>query len=372
MLAYTLAYVNPLFWSRFAMSLPVFDPQTHLFGLQSRSSEVFSKTDRYRLFASKIYPLLVEARPKLEACYCLTNGRPGVEPVLLLGVSVLQFLERAPDRQAAELVKYHIGWKHALNQELDGEVFDPTVLVRFRERLVEHAQGRVAFEAVLGGLERAGLVRQKGKQRVDSTHVLAVVSRMGTLECVRESMRLALEELGETVSEEQRPGCWSRLWERYVDSQLDYKAAAETLKQKTIQAGQDVLELRTWLATQREAWRQGEKVRLLERVWNEQFELAAGEHVVRKTEICATPVQNPHDAEAQWCTKKTGDAKKEWVGYKVQVAETVPEAPLEPGEPTPALITGIVTQPATGSDEAGLAEMLQQQAEMGLDQPAEL
>ena len=75
----------------------------------------------------------------IEGDYCQNNGRPGVEPVLLLGVSVLQFLERAADRQAVELVKYRIGWKHALAQELEGEVFDPTVLVRFRERLVEHA-----------------------------------------------------------------------------------------------------------------------------------------------------------------------------------------------------------------------------------------
>jgi transposase len=354
------------------MSLPVFDPQTHLFGLQARSSEVFSETDRYRLFAQKIYPLLVAARPKLEACYCTNNGRPGVEPVVLLGVSVLQFLERVPDRQAVDLVKYHIGWKHALAQELDGDVFDPTVLVRFRERLIEHEQGRLAFELVLGGLERAGLVKQKGKQRLDSTHVLGLVSRMGTLECVRESLRLALEELAEAVSEGQRPEFWNRLWERYVDSQLDYKAAAETLKQKTTQAGTDVLELRTWLETQTEAWRQGEKVELLERVWSEQFEVAEGGGVVRKSEIPATPVQNPHDPEAQWCTKKTGDVKKEWVGYKTQVAETVPEEPLQKGEPTPAFITGIVTQPATGSDEAGLAEMLDEQAEMGMEKAAEL
>jgi len=111
---------------------------------------------------------------------------------------------------------------------------------------------------------------------------------------------------------------------------------------------------------------------LLERVWSEQFEVAEGGGVVRKTQIPATPVQDPHEPEAQWCTKKTGDAKKEWVGYKAQVAETVPEGPLQKGEPTPALITGIVTQPATGSDEAGMAEMLQQQAAMGLDKPCEL
>jgi DDE family transposase/transposase-like protein DUF772 len=354
------------------MSLPVFDPQTHLFGLQAVSSQVFGESDRYRLFASQIYPLLAAARPKLEGCYCLSNGRPGVEPVLLLGVSVLQFLERVPDRQAVDLVKYHIGWKHALAQELDGEVFDATVLVRFRERLVEHEQGRVAFETVLGGLEQAGLVKQKSKQRLDSTHVLGLVSRMGTLECVRESLRVALEELASEVGETQRPAFWSRLWERYVDSQLDYKASAETLKQKTTQAGEDVLELRSWLALQPEGLRQGEKVQLLERVWSEQFEVIEGRGVVRKTEIPAAPVQNPHDGEAQWCTKKTGDAKKEWVGYKAQVAETVPEGPLEPGEPTSAFITGIVTQPATGSDEAGMGALLEQQAEMGMDKPREL
>lgn len=354
------------------MSLPVFDPQTHLFGLQAVSSEIFDEADRYGLFARQIYPLLVEARPKLEACYCLSNGRPGVEPVLLLGVSMLQFLERVPDRQAAELVKYHIGWKHALAEELDGEVFDPTVLVRFRERLIEHEQGRLAFELVLGGLEQAGLVKQKGKQRLDSTHVLGLVSRMSTLECVRESLRLALEELAEVVNEPQRPEFWSRLWERYVDSQLDYRASGETLKQKQIQAGEDLLELRSWLAAQPEALRGGEKVELLERVWNEQFEVGEGQRVVRQTEIPARPLQNPHDPEAQWCTKKTGDVKKEWVGYKTQVAETVPEELLQKGEPTSAFLTGMVTQPATGSDEAGLGEILKQQAEMGLDQPAEL
>ena len=79
------------------MSVPVFNPQTHLFGLQAVSHEVFDPSDRYRLFAQKIYPLLVKARPALEKCYCEDNGRPGVEPVLLLGVSVLQFLERVPD-----------------------------------------------------------------------------------------------------------------------------------------------------------------------------------------------------------------------------------------------------------------------------------
>ena len=56
------------------MSLPVFDPQTHLFGLQAVSSKIFDEADRYGLFARQIYPLLVAARPKLEAGKKLGSG----------------------------------------------------------------------------------------------------------------------------------------------------------------------------------------------------------------------------------------------------------------------------------------------------------
>jgi hypothetical protein len=34
-------------------------------------------------------------------------------------------------------------------------------------------------------------------------------------------------------------------------------------------------------------------------------------------------VQNPHDPDAQWSAK--GKQKKTWVGYKAQVAESLPE-----------------------------------------------
>jgi hypothetical protein len=79
------------------MSLPEFCTQQSLFGRATRLSELFVPDNRFRLFAEKIYPLLVGARPQLAACYCADNGRSAVEPVLVLGVSLLQFLENVPD-----------------------------------------------------------------------------------------------------------------------------------------------------------------------------------------------------------------------------------------------------------------------------------
>lgn len=64
--------------------------------------------------------------------------------------------------------------------------------------------------------------------------------------------------------------------------------------------------------------------------------------------------------------------KRKGVGYKRQVAETVPEEPREPGEPPRAFLTAVVTQPATGREEAGREQTVKEQAERGLDQPAEL
>jgi hypothetical protein len=80
-------------------------------------------------------------------------------------------------------------------------------------------------------------------------------------------------------------------------------------------------------------------------------------------------VQNPHEPEATYAAKGRGDDKKEHVGYKVQVAETVSEATLAPGEPTRNFIVGIVTHPAYESDEAGARQMEAEQAAMGLEKP---
>jgi hypothetical protein len=71
------------------MSLPDFKPQTRLFGIYGPAGLELDPADRYRLFAEKIYPLLVDARAELEECYCQDNGRPSVEPVLQLGVTLM-------------------------------------------------------------------------------------------------------------------------------------------------------------------------------------------------------------------------------------------------------------------------------------------
>jgi len=355
------------------MSLPVFSTQTELFSTAGLSCSLFGSADRYRLFAQKVYPVLVRTRTPLAKCYCADDGRAATEPVLLLGVTYLQYLEGMPDRQAVEMLKYHAGWNFALNRQVGDPLFHPTTLVNFRQRLVDHDLSTLGFSAVLEALIEAGLVARQSRQRLDSTQMFGRVSRMNRLDCVRESLRLTLQELAEALAAAARPPWWPRLWERYLESQTDYRASLETLTRKLVEAGTDTQQLLDWLKQpEAKELAQGPQAQLLARVFAEQFEVTTATAALApksKESLDSGRVQNPHDPDATYAAKGQGEKKKEHVGYKVQVAETVTETVLASGEPTDNFITGMVTHAARESDEAGAQKMEAEQAAMGLAKP---
>lgn len=107
--------------------------------------------------------MLETYRVALNALYCDNNGRPATDPVLLQGVLVLQFIERMPDRQAAEAVQYNTCWKLALNLSLDAPSFDPSLLVVFRKRLLTGGLESLIFQA--GSVGERGM----GVQTIQAT-----------------------------------------------------------------------------------------------------------------------------------------------------------------------------------------------------------
>jgi hypothetical protein len=147
------------------MTLSARDPQRSFFDVSFLAENLFDERSSYALFRREILPTLEAQRAALGALYCADNGRPPIDPVLVLGVTLLQFMEKAPDRQALERLRWHLGWKHALGLTVDYAGFHPTTLVYFRQRLLEHQQHRVAFEALLQALEAQGLVPRRGPQK---------------------------------------------------------------------------------------------------------------------------------------------------------------------------------------------------------------
>jgi hypothetical protein len=120
-------------------------------------------------------------------------------------------------------------------------------------------------------LIETGLVKRKGKQRLDSTHVLGYVKEMSRLECAVETMRLGLEALAAEVAVGARPEFWDRFWALYVQSKLDWRLSKADRQSRYRQCGQDIRELLEWLDTHHRKLSELKGVKLLRRVFSEQF-----------------------------------------------------------------------------------------------------
>src|SRR5919199_5122421 len=127
------------------------------------------------------------------------RGQPGFAPWRLALVTVLQFLEHLSDRQAAEAVRSRIDWKYTLGLELTDAGFHFSVLAEFRARLVAGQSEHLLLDTMLERFKERGLVKARGKQRTDSTYVLAAVHDLHLLELVAETLRAALDDLAASV-----------------------------------------------------------------------------------------------------------------------------------------------------------------------------
>jgi len=322
----------------------------------------------FAIFRNHVHPALETRRLELEGMYAQVMGRPEIDPVFLTEVTILQMMERLPDRQAIMACQYDVRWRLALGIPSEWAGIDPSTLVYFRRRLVKHDLGKVALEAGLAAMRSAGYLKRHGAVRIDSTHVLACIADMSRLECVRETLRQAVNFLvafgGSTA--------WEPWFSRYADRNPKElrNSSVERLRSTMEQAGRDALDILARTPTLGDTVVKSEPVVLLQRVFDEQFEISETGATKQRPSAPAGAVHNPHDPEAEWCTKGTL-GKDGWVGSKLQVCETAPEAIRQSGEPTEAVITAVLIQPATTSDHGSLSPVIAAHEQGGQAKPDE-
>jgi transposase len=152
----------------------------------------FPKGHRYLRLADELDTLFTD-----EAFLALfpTHGQPAQPPWRLALVTLLQFAEGLSDRQAANAVRSRIDWKYVLRLELTDAGFDASVLSAFRSRLITGAAESLLFDTLLTWCRNRQLVNARGRQRTDSTHILAAVRVLNRIEVVGETLRHALNTL---------------------------------------------------------------------------------------------------------------------------------------------------------------------------------
>jgi transposase len=255
------------------------------------------------------------------------RGRAAEAPWRLALVSVLQALENLSDRQAAEMVRARLDWKYALSLPLDDEGFDASILPDFRQRLVDHeAQDRL-LEPILQVCRQHGWLKAGGKQRTDSTWVIANVRGLSSLESVGESLRAALNEIAEVAPdwllEIVSPDWFDRYVHRFELQRFPKGEQAKADLRR--QVGEDSWHL-LQAATNEHAPQSVQacpSLARLQQVWQQHFERVDDQVRWRDGPAVesAERVISPYEMDARASRKRETD----WVGYKVHLTETCGE-----------------------------------------------
>jgi transposase len=289
-------------------------------------------------------------------------GQPAEQPWRLALVTVMQFMENYTDRQAAEAVRTRIDWKYVLSLELTDPGFHFSVLSEFRTRLLESEQGERLLTALLQECQARGWLKARGKQRTDSTHVLAAIRTINRLECAGETLRAALNDLAVVAPDWLRSHVPAEWHERYDSRIEEYQLPKEVTKRQALaeQIGADGWYLLSAInGSLAPAWLcEIPAVEVLRRVWIQQFYVSE-DHVHWRTDDTIPPasllISSPYDPQAHLSIKRS----TVWTGYKVHVTETCDEE-------TPHLLIHVETTPATTQDMEMTAEIHQALADKHL------
>src|SRR5450631_4825990 len=279
------------------------------------------------------------------------RGKPGWPPGRLALVTIFQRAENLTDRQAAESVRTRIDWKYALGLAGGDPGFDHSVLSEFRARVAAGGLEQVVLDALLARLAAGGLVKAGGKQRTDSTHVVAAVAALNRLELAGESVRAAVEALATAHPDwlAQRI-CVSDWTARYGTPMTAWRPPASQARQDQLaityaRDGYALLEAvhdktaPTWL-------RELPAVDVLRQVLLQNYTrtiTADGREVIKRRQKEPegdglppghTRIASPYDTAARWGVKRDTF----WLGYKLHVSETCDDQPrcgcpgVDPGE----------------------------------------
>jgi hypothetical protein len=198
-------------------------------------------------------------------------------------------------------------------------------LSEFRTRLVKGNAEQGLLDTLLERVQEAGLLKTRGRQRTDSTHVLAAVRMLNRLERVGETLRAALNALAVLAPawlQQQVPPEW---FERYGSRVENYKlpkteAARQKLAWGIGEDGQRLLQAvdhatdQSWLA-------HVPAMITLRRVWSEQYIEEQGQlrwREVKEMPAAADQLTSPDDTDARDSTKR----QIEWFGDKVHFTAT--------------------------------------------------
>jgi transposase len=220
------------------------------------------------------------------------------------------------------------------------------VLSEFRTRLIGGAAEERLLTTMLDRFTDRGLLKSRGHQRTDSTHIVAAVRSLNRLEIVGETLHAALNVLAQVAPVWLRDHVTAEWFLRYGKAFSDYqqpqgKGERQELAETIGRDGRHLL-TQIYCDAAPACLREVAAVETLRQVWVQQFYLEAGEVKWRDIKDCppsSVMIASPYDLDSRYSEKRG----QYWRGYKVHMTETC-------DDDTPNVITHVETTMATDQD----------------------
>jgi transposase len=275
------------------------------------------------------------------------NGQLAFSPWRLALICVMQFAENLSDRQAADAVRARIDWKYALSLDLEDKGFDHSVLCEFRQRLLASKDAERLLNSMLMEFKQRKLLKARGKQRTDATHVLSANRLLNRLELVGETLHYALNQIATYDPD------WLKTWvppiwfDRYGRSFNEYRLPTKDSERDELaitigRDGMGLLDAIYNVAHTPSHLRDLKAIEVLRHTWVQQYWMNDDRvcwRAGKELPPCGIRLQSPYETDARYSTKRSVS----WVGYKAHLTETC-------DEDTPHLITHVQTTAATVQD----------------------
>ena len=130
-------------------------------------------------------------RPTLAEHYSPREGRPALDPVMMLKLDLLSIQFRMSDRELMRQTQVNMAYRLFLNLGCDTTLPHHTTMTYFRDRVGAKALKKI-FHEVLGQARERGIVGDRLRLK-DATHIIANIAIPSTIRLVAETRDQLLE-----------------------------------------------------------------------------------------------------------------------------------------------------------------------------------
>ncbi len=275
-------------------------------------------------------------REEVASCYSSNQGRPAIEPVLLLKLEFLEYHYNLSDRQVVDQARYNMAYRYFLGLSLHSPLPHHTLLTVFRERLGVERHLKL-FEAIVDQGRQHGLVKDRLRLK-DATHLIANIAIPSAVRLVAETRRQLLAAV--------RPSAPERVAEEEARAASIHMTTADLSGEERLL--QRVTHLRSIVAWVESLVDAGHPAGVEEPAW---WSLTEALQLAHKVLADREPKATDQLVSMQDPDARKGDHHGPYVGYLLDVSVDADSD----------LITAVNVLPASGNEVQDATTLIQQE-----------